>query len=174
MSKVYGQRYSSDLDQDIVVFLIGMRLNQLWRFWKWLPVFVAMPSMIIELRRKPTLGLLSAPRTFISGRVVLLVQYWESFEKLENYARASDAHHLPAWRRFNKRSRGNHAVGIWHETYKVPVGNAESIYVNMPIFGLAAASNHVLTSQKGQSAARRLGVEGSDSMPVPANDDVSA
>ena len=173
MAKVYEQRYSADLEKDIVVFLIGMRFNQLWRFWKWIPVFLVMPSMIIELRRNASLGLLSAPRTFVSGRVVLLVQYWESFEKLESYARANDANHLPAWRRFNKKMRGNHSVGIWHETYKVQVGNAESIYVNMPIFGLAGATNHVLTSKKGQSAASRLGVRASDAMPVASNDDVS-
>ena len=156
MAKVYEQRYSADLEKDIVVFLIGMRFNQLWRFWKWIPVFLVMPSMIIELRRNASLGLLSAPRTFVSGRVVLLVQYWESFEKLESYARANDANHLPAWRRFNKKMRGNHSVGIWHETYKVPVGNAESIYVNMPKFGLGAAGTRREAGGRRATAAGRM------------------
>lgn len=41
-----------------VVFLIGMRINSLWRVRAWLPVFIAMPRMLRELYRQPEPGLL--------------------------------------------------------------------------------------------------------------------
>jgi hypothetical protein len=39
--------------------------------------------MLVELQRQRSLGLVGKPRTFVSGRVILVWQYWESFEKLE-------------------------------------------------------------------------------------------
>jgi hypothetical protein len=105
---------------EIVVFVIGMRINRFWQFWRWLPVFAAMPKMIVELCRDPSLGLLARPSTFMSGRVFLLVQYWRSFEDLERFARAPQGSHLEAWRNFNRRIRDNGSVGIFHETYRVP------------------------------------------------------
>ena len=42
----------------IVVFLIGMRINQLWAVHKWMPVAAAMPSMQGALKKNPAKGLL--------------------------------------------------------------------------------------------------------------------
>jgi hypothetical protein len=84
MTHVNQGRYSADVGADgTVLFWIGMRINRLWQFWKWLPVFLAMPRMLVELQRQRSLGLVGKPRTFVSGRVILVWQYWESFEKLE-------------------------------------------------------------------------------------------
>jgi len=47
--------------------------------------------------------------------------------------------HKRAWRSWNQRIRDTDAVGIWHETYQVHAGEHESVYVNVPVFGLAAA-----------------------------------
>src|SRR5271163_2213504 len=44
---------------------------------------------------------------------------------------------------FNRPVGTGGSIGIWHETYLVEPGKAESIYVNMPVFGLAAAAHHV-------------------------------
>jgi len=49
MSKVINERMHARLEGDFVVFLIGMRFNQLWKIHKWLPVVVA--SLVIKLRR---------------------------------------------------------------------------------------------------------------------------
>lgn len=38
-------------------------------------------------------------------------------------------------------------VGIWHETYAVPAGGHESVYVGMPITGLAAATTSLPIAQ---------------------------
>lgn len=169
MTVLQGRR-TSDLEdrEGVVVFLIGMRVNRFRQFWRWIPVLGAMPRMLAELAKDPSHGLLGRPRTFVSGRVVMVVQYWRSFEDLERYARDPQAHHLPAWRAFNRRVRDNRAVGIFHETYRVGASDAETVYVNMPAFGLADATSAIQVHRGRQTAAQRLGVRTRDVCPVPS------
>ena len=117
MPHIHPGRFTAHLGDrtDVVVFIIGMRINRLWEVWRWLPVFAAMPKMVNELCADPSLGLLARPSTYMSGRVFLLVQYWRSFEDLERFARAPQGSHLPAWRDFNRKIRDNGSVGIFHE-----------------------------------------------------------
>jgi hypothetical protein len=154
MSAIITERMTARMEHDFVVFLIGMRINSFWKFHKWLPVAAAMPRMIKELEAHPEYGFLGAESWF--GRTTIMLQYWESFEKLEAYARNKDAEHFPAWAAFNKRVKSNADVGIWHETYKVAAGNYETIYHNMPAFGLGKAGN--LRSAKGnyEQAGQRI------------------
>jgi hypothetical protein len=150
-------RFSADTGADgKVLFLIGMRLNQIWKPWKWLPVAVAMPRMLIELQKNPSLGLVGRPRTYLSGRTILVWQYWESFEHLENYSKSGTALHLPAWRAFNKNVRDNGSVGIFHETVLLADDRVETVYGNMPTFGLAAVTGAVPATRRGQTAKARL------------------
>ncbi|MFQ5488609.1 MAG: DUF4188 domain-containing protein, partial [Gammaproteobacteria bacterium] len=100
---------------DFVVFLIGMRINRLWKIHKWLPVAMAMPRMIEELYRNPDLGFLCHEQWV--GRTTIMIQYWRTFEHLESYARNKSSKHLPAWAEFNRNISNNGDVGIWHETY---------------------------------------------------------
>jgi hypothetical protein len=147
-------RMTDDAPPGTVAFLIGMRVNRPARVRSWLPVAAAMPRMLAELAAHPELGLLSA-RTFVSGRTVLVLQYWRSAEHLDRYARAGDHAHLPAWREFNRRTRDNGDVGIYHETYVV--GEHETVYVGMPAgFGLGGATSLVPLARRGQRAAHRL------------------
>ncbi|WP_347548845.1 DUF4188 domain-containing protein [Pseudalkalibacillus hwajinpoensis] len=69
----------------MVVFLIGMRVNQWWAIHKWFPVFLAMPAMIRELSMNRDLGCLSM-ENFFSLRTTLPVQYWRSPDDLHAYA----------------------------------------------------------------------------------------
>jgi hypothetical protein len=145
-----------DYDGDLVVFLIGMRINKPWRPDLWLPVSSAMPGMLAELLKDKESGLLGYQLTFGAGGP-LLVQYWNSHEKLYRYASDRNAAHRPAWAAFNRRARkAPGAVGIWHETYVVE--RAESIYVGMPVAGLAAATSAVPVARRGETADERLGV----------------
>jgi hypothetical protein len=152
------QKHMADVQAPVVAFLIGMRIHTLWRVWEWLPVALAMPAMLRELAQQPQLGLLGA-RTYRSGRVVMVVQYWRSFDELERYARAPEHAHLPAWRAFNAGARrGSGAVGIFHETYTVAPGQVESVYVDMPSnFGLAGAVGSVPVGAGKHAARERLG-----------------
>jgi len=152
MAKVIPERMTAVIEGDFVVFLIGMRINKIWKVHQWLPAFLAMPRMIQELKADPDSGFLG----HIFGFPVI-VQYWRSFADLEAYARSRDKEHWPAWVKFNQQvgnSRGD--VGIWHETYKVRAGEYESIYSGMPPIGLGKASQLVTVSSQQDSARARL------------------
>lgn len=162
MAGVTPKRVTARIDGDFVVFLIGMRINKLWKVHQWLPVFRAMPRMIRELEARPESGFL--------GHVMnlgVIVQYWRSFEHLEAYARDPNQLHWPAWTDFNRRVGGSRGdVGIWHETYKVRAGEYECVYSGMPPFGLAKASRSADAVGQLESARGRLGAAGSTSGAV--------
>jgi Domain of unknown function (DUF4188) len=147
-------RMTADLPGEFVIFLIGLRINQPLLVHKWLPVATAMPRMIAELSRQPELGLLHAESWF--ARTTLMVQYWRSMEQLLAYATNREADHLPAWKAFNRNIGTGGAVGIWHETYGISPGRFESVYVNMPPFGLGKAGSLIPASGHKESARGRL------------------
>jgi Domain of unknown function (DUF4188) len=154
MAKVIPGRMTHSHDGDLVVFLIGMRVNKPWRPDLWLPVFAAMPSMLAELSKNPDSGLLGY-RLVFDPRGPWLVQYWTSVNKLYAYASDTSAEHRPAWTRFNQRARkAPGAVGIWHETFEV--SRAESIYVGMPPSGIGAAAQLVPVDKRGDRAIQRI------------------
>jgi hypothetical protein len=90
------------------------------------------------------------------GRTSIMVQYWDSFAALEDYAKARSSEHLPAWAAFNKAVGSNGDVGIWHETYVTQPGAFECVYNNMPEFGLARAFQSVPATGAYASAATRM------------------
>jgi hypothetical protein len=152
MADVIAARMSAEIAGDFVVFVIGMRVNKLWKIHKWLPVFFAMPRMLKELAKNPESGFLG----HIQGGF-LIVQYWRSFEHLEAYARSHDRHHWPAWVAFNQRmgkSRGD--VGIWHETYLIKPGQYESVYSGMPPYGLGKVGRLVPANGARERASDRV------------------
>jgi len=154
---IVPQRVTAEVDGDFVLFLIGMRINKPWKLRSWWPVFAAMRPMLRELDANPQLGCLG----YTFGWPVI-VQYWQSFDRLESYAKASDRLHLPAWRRFNKalgNARGD--VGIWHETYRIAAGSYETIYSGMPPYGLGRVGKLAPASGRRESARQRMNaVEG--------------
>ena len=85
-----------------------------------------------------------------------MVQYWRSMEQLLAYANNKDAQHLPAWASFNKAIGTDGSVGIWHETYAASPGSHESVYVNMPPFGLGRASSLHRATGTRRTASERL------------------
>ncbi|GAA2459208.1 DUF4188 domain-containing protein [Streptomyces glaucus] len=160
MGKPIEGRTTAASEDGIVVFLIGMRINSFTALRSWVPVARAMGPMLRELSREKGSGLLG--HRFLLGfpRVLHVVQYWDSKDKLFAYASAPDRAHRPAWAAFNRRLReGKGKVGFWHETYVVPAGSYESVYVNMPEFGLGAATGVVPVGRRGDRAAERLGVK---------------
>lgn len=139
--------------EDIVVFTIGMRINKWWAIHKWFPVFKAMPPMIRELYMNKDLGCLSMEH-FYSLRTTLLLQYWRSEEDLMAYAKGQK--HLKAWNEFNKKIGNNDAVGIYHETFLVKQGNYESVYGNMPKFGLGKVFGISKITKKNNTFKKRV------------------
>jgi hypothetical protein len=136
---VQPYRFRADFPPGTVVFLIGMRVNELRRVDQWLPVFSAMPKMIRELMRHPEMGLLHI-ESWGRWRQTLMVQYWRDMDSLMRYATARDSEHLPAWAEYNRRARNAHAVGIWHEAYEVHPETSHIVYRDMPLFGMGKAT----------------------------------
>src|SRR5262245_33797743 len=155
IAKIFNGRYTAKTDEPFVVFLIGMRINRWWRVDKWLPVANAMAPMLKTLYTHPEKGFLHGEFFWnLSGPV--LIQYWRSFEDLENFARNPYDPHLEAWKKFNKAVGPDGSVGIWHETYAIEPDKYECVYSSMPIFGLAKALEHVPATGRRETARLRL------------------
>jgi hypothetical protein len=155
VADIIKRRMCAEIEGPFVLFMIGARINKPWKLNVVAPFIATMPRMLKELAAEPALGLLHVRQHF-NGTSVMLVQYWRSFEHLEAYARAKDRQHLPAWQWFNKQLGANGDIGIWHETYLVEPGRYETIYNNMPPFGLGAAGTLVDAIGARQSAHQRL------------------
>jgi hypothetical protein len=152
--KVINDRMCAEVDGEAVVFLIGMRFNKLWKIHKWFPVLLAMPRMLRELEAKPELGFLGYHLWV--GRTTMVLQYWRSVEHLNAYAKDRNRAHLPAWAAFNRAIGKSGDVGVWHETYRTREGDYETVYVNMPPFGLGKATKVVSAQGRRESAAGRM------------------
>lgn len=161
---VHEGRFTARYDGEFVVFLIGSQIHKPFRFRQWLPVARAMATMQRQIALHPEIGCLHIEN--FGGRRNISVQYWKSFEHLQRFARSGEWAHLEAWRRFNQLIRDSGDLGIWHETYQVRAGEYETMYGNMPRFGLAAAGHH-LALGAASTAARRAGRSTDDVAPVP-------
>ncbi|MCI3933301.1 DUF4188 domain-containing protein [Streptomyces sp. AN091965] len=156
---VTAGRTTADARGEVVVLLIGMRVNHFWAVHHWGPVFLAMVRMLRELGRDKSQGLLRHVLLTASPRTYYVVQYWESKEQLYAYAHSPRMFHHRAWAIANRKERAGKArrhVGLWHETYIVPEGAYEAIYMDMPAFGLAAAHGQVPVERRGRQAKDRL------------------
>ncbi len=166
MVEVVPGRFTARTDEPFVVFIIGMRINNLFAVRRWLPTMRAMGPMLKELYQHSEKGFLGA-EFFLYRWGPAIVQYWRSFEDLERFARNPDDPHLPAWQRFNRSVGKDGSVGIFHETFIVERGNFEAIYSNMPVFGLAKATEHVRAVGGRETARRRL-MRGENESAVPS------
>ena len=134
----------------IAVALIGLVATAAVAF-----KYVNARTKIKELEADKTLGYLGGEGWL--GRNIIFVQYWESFDHLEKFARSKDHSHLPAWQRFLKNVGINGDVGIWHETYEVKKGSYENIYANMPPFLLGKVGKLEKVGTSNNSARKRKG-----------------
>jgi len=126
MTAVQRGRFTANIDalgDEVVVFMIGTRINKPWKVRTWWPGFIAMPKMLKYLSEHPEKGLLAYEQAAFPSPII--VQYWRSFDDLARFARDRDDPHLEPWRQFNKRVGSSGDVGIWHETYRVNTSSIE-------------------------------------------------
>jgi hypothetical protein len=145
-------RQTIENDQDIVVFLIGARVNKWWLLPLSLPILASMPRMLRELAKDPSSGFLGVQNLGLGG----MVQYWRSVEDLNRYAHDRSRKHRPAWLAYMQKILGNGAAGVWHETYAVKAGSYEVVYTNMPRIGQGLFRPLVAATGERATAARRL------------------
>jgi hypothetical protein len=170
MAQVVVGRYAAQTDEPLVVFLIGMRINHLRAVRKWAPTFMAMVRMLRRLVAQPENGFLHA-HTILYWRGIGLVQYWRSFDDLERFARSPSEPHLAAWRRFNRVvGYKDGSVGFWHESYLIDPRRCEAVYGNMPVFGLAKATDHMPAIGRRETARARLGGDSEPAVPSSESD----
>jgi len=105
MSAIVRGRVTADHRGEIVVFIIGMRINRVLAIGTWMPVLRAMPAMLRELAADPDSGFLHSEFLFKSPRMPVLVQYWRSFDALHRYANDPARVHQPAWAAFNRAAK---------------------------------------------------------------------
>ncbi|MCW1384710.1 DUF4188 domain-containing protein [Novosphingobium sp. KCTC 2891] len=156
MTTLHPGRFTAAHEGPLVVFLIGMRINRLLRPGKWLPVVRAMGPMLTELSQDRDSGFLGYQMALAGPRTIMLTQYWRDFDSLETYARARDRRHWPAWTAFNKAVGNDGTVGIFHETYAVAAGAHETIYGNMPPFGLGKVAGLIPATGSRAEARSRM------------------
>lgn len=128
------KKYTIDNQNNVVVFVLGMRIHKSFMFHHWIPIVSSMSIMLRELYTKKHLGFLHSEFLF-SWKGITLIQYWESYEQLESYAYGEN--HSKIWKHYMKKIMKNKSVGVFHETYLIENNKYEGIYLNMPKFGLA-------------------------------------
>ncbi len=155
MGAIRQERFSVRTDSPFLVFMVGMRVNQLTAVRKAYFVASEFVNMQHVLADHPEKGCLHGELFFrLFPFTTTFMSYWRSFDDLEHFARAKDDVHLAAWQQFYRKVGTDGTIGIWHETYTIQPGNNEAIYVNMPPFGLGAAMKEAVVSLDEQSSAR--------------------
>ena len=142
-------RQTASYDRDVVVFLIGMRVNSLRRAAAVDPGRRRRWGRCCGVDARTRTAGCSRFRTLPGLRQVTMIQYWESVEKLQAFANDAQRTHRPAWTEFYRKAYKGNTVGIWHETYVVPAGNIETIYANMPLLGLGQVSGVAPVNTRG-------------------------
>ena len=154
---IRAERLTAKHTGSLVIFMIGMRINHFHKVGKWWMVARAMQAMLKELEADPDAGFLGLERYLKSPRDLVMVQYWESFDKLEAYSSAKDREHWPAMVEFHRRIGMDGTVGIWHETYCVPHDGHEVIYGNMSPTGLGRMTGLIPATGSRAAARQRMG-----------------
>jgi hypothetical protein len=152
---IYNGRYTARIEGDFVVFLIGSRINQWWKIYKFKWIGDAFGAMLTTLAQNPEKGYLGGESFFNLGtRIGINVTYWRSYDALERFAHDKNDVHLGPWREFNQKIGNDGSFGIWHETFLIKANNYEVTYGNMPRFGLANAGEHIKIERGSADSAR--------------------
>jgi Domain of unknown function (DUF4188) len=152
---IHNGRWTTSNTDEVVLFVVGIRINNLRAVRTWLPVLRAMRPMLRELTEDQSAGLLGYRAQPNGVRELTVFQYWNSIDQLMNFAHA--ARHKRAWQDFYRKASRGSDVGIWHETFVVPAGSYEAIYGNVPKLGLAEFRGLATIGRRGDSARARLG-----------------
>ena len=148
-------RWMARRDEPFAIFLFGMRLNRLRGLPRFLWGLRVLRRVLNDLDAHPERGFL-AGRVYRTGRTLVAVQYWESFDALDAWARDHRRPHRKPWQQYLREALHDEAVGLWHETYLASPGGWEGVYLNMPPWGLAAGVEAVEMQATKGSARERL------------------
>jgi hypothetical protein len=142
---------------DLVVIYLGMRVNRLRGFLR----FLGLGPQIDRAAKESPDGLLLHETFWFSPRQGGMRQYWRDWESLERWTRSEP--HRRWWKQFLSDSGG---TGFWHETYSIR-GGFEAIYddVAAPI-GMMRFAPLVPARGSAFGARARLRRDGDAAPPV--------
>jgi hypothetical protein len=154
MAAMRTGRWMARREGPFAVFVFGMRLNRARGLRRFLWGLRVLRRVLADLHTGSARGFL-AGSVYRTGRSVIAVQYWDSFDALDEYARDHALPHRGAWQRYLREALDDPAVGLWHETYLASPGTWEAVYVNMPPRGLGAAGElEAMQANKGSARDR--------------------
>ena len=146
-----GNFGSEPSNADVVVFLIGVRINH--PLGMLAPGFreLNMAGMVKDLEDHSeeydflgmTNWLNASDRT--TNSEIMQVCYFRSNEGLQKFAHAEI--HRTNWDHWNRTSKKNPHLSIYHETYHVPKGHWESIYINSHVSGINTTAHKVIDEE---------------------------
>ena len=157
MATIFPGRFTAKFDEPFVVFIIGMRVNRLLQFSKWIPVAKAMPPMIAELKKHPEMGLLHVEQ-MIYWRGVATVQYWRSFDHLHAYAHMREGESSAGMGGVQSAGWRQRVGG--HLARELPGRRAETTSASTRTCrdsALGRAAEHVPVTGRLESARQRIG-----------------
>ena len=138
-------------NQDVVVFLIGTRINHPLGLFAPGVTQLKFPEMVKDLEEHSEeygfLGITnwinSSDRT--TNSELMMVCYFRNNEGLQKFAHAP--FHRDNWDWWNKNVKKHPHISIYHETYHVPKGHWESIHVNSHISGLNTTAHKIIDEE---------------------------
>ena len=151
-----GEYGNKPADSEVVVFLIGTRCNHPLGLFA--PGFKELggyfPSMVKDLEKHADefdfLGMTSwhnlGDRS--TNAEIMSVGYFKSVEGLHNFAHST--YHREGWDWWNKNVKQYPHLSIFHETYQVPKGHWENIYVNSHTSGITSTTFKVTDEMTGK------------------------
>ena len=150
----YGSKAARD---DVVVFLIGTRCNH--PLGAFAPGFKDLGDYFQGMQKSleehaEEYGFLGATSWLNSNQrssksELMNVCYFRSVEGLHAFAHSK--HHREGWNWWNKNVKQFPHISIYHETYHVPAGHYESIYVNSHISGINSTTYKVMDKETGET-----------------------
>lgn len=153
-----GRYGNKPADSDVVVFLIGLRCNSPLGmlapgFREVGPFF---PQMVKDLEAHAEefgfLGMTSwlnaSDRE--TNNEIMSVGYFKTVEGLHAFAHSEV--HRKGWEWWNANTKQYPYLSIFHETYHVPKGHWETIYVNSHVSGLQSTTHKITEEMTGQEA----------------------
>lgn len=151
-----GQYGTKPANSEVVVFLIGTRCNHPLGMFapgnqELLEYFGPMIKSLDENRDEfDFLGMTSWMNsdTRSTNSEIMQVCYFRTVEGLHKFAHSK--YHRPAWDWWNKHHKQYPHLSIYHETYHVPKGNWESIYVNSHVSGINTTQHKYTDEMTGK------------------------
>ncbi|MDB5350762.1 MAG: hypothetical protein JWN86_2009 [Planctomycetota bacterium] len=132
------QRKIASLPEDVAelcLIRVGIQARR-WTAWP----FVSRLGKAIDRSASEAIaadaGLFHSERFAFNLRHFGVLQYWRSFDDLEQWVRRPP--HSEWWRQATERGRTKRDIGVYHEVFLVPRTAIESIYLDCSPVGLSA------------------------------------